>query len=145
MKASWRRYARKRQQTPLWADRTAIRAIYDEAKRRTAETGVPHAVDHVYPLAGRCVSGLHVETNLRVVTQRANAEKSNRAPGEKPLGPRISVRVKADEVEPLEKIARFQRIGLSSAFRVAVTLGLERLEEDPSLISRRSPPPSEEE
>ena len=65
-------------QTPPWANQQAIGAVYEEARRRTAETGVEHHVDHVYPLRGKLVSGLHVETNLEVLTALDNRVKNNR-------------------------------------------------------------------
>jgi excisionase family DNA binding protein len=61
-----------------WADPEAIAAIYAEARRLTAETGISHQVDHEIPLLGAFVSGLHVETNLRVLRARDNILKSNR-------------------------------------------------------------------
>lgn len=67
-----------RRAMPPWADVEAIRAIYDEARRLTTETGIPHEVDHEIPLLGRGVTGLHVEWNLRVVTRTENRRKSNR-------------------------------------------------------------------
>ena len=61
-----------------WADSRAVRAIYAKARRITRETGVPHHVDHVIPLQGEYVSGLHVETNLRIVEGAENLRKGNR-------------------------------------------------------------------
>jgi hypothetical protein len=66
---------------PPWADRKAIKAIYEQARRLTAETGVLHHVDHVVPLCGREVSGLHVETNLQVLTFIENSRKHNHFEG----------------------------------------------------------------
>jgi len=63
---------------PPWADADAILAVYADAKRLTLETGVPHEVDHFYPLKGRNVSGLHVHTNLRAIPKDINRAKSNR-------------------------------------------------------------------
>ncbi|MEY5099605.1 MAG: Burkholderia phage Mica [Pseudomonadota bacterium] len=61
-----------------WADSRAVRAIYAEARRISRETGVPHHVDHIIPLQGEYVSGLHVETNLRIVEGAENLRKGNR-------------------------------------------------------------------
>lgn len=49
-----------------------------QAARLTRRTGIVHEVDHIVPLQGENVCGLHVETNLRVITKAANREKSNR-------------------------------------------------------------------
>lgn len=54
-----------------------IVAIYGQARKLTKETGVRHEVDHLVPLRGKTVSGLHVPWNLRVVTRHENATKYN--------------------------------------------------------------------
>lgn len=72
---------RKAHATPAWADAEKIAAIYAEATRLTAATGIPHEVDHEIPLNGRNVCGLHVESNLRVITASANRKKGNRFDG----------------------------------------------------------------
>lgn len=61
----------------LWANQDAIFEIYRQAEFMTQTTGRQHVVDHIIPLQGRTVSGLHVETNLRVVEHRENACKHN--------------------------------------------------------------------
>lgn len=66
--------------TVAWANHEVIRALYNEARRLSAETGVRHVVDHVIPLRGREICGLHVETNLQVITLSANSQKCNRWP-----------------------------------------------------------------
>lgn len=60
-----------------WADKAAIKAMYDEARRRTKETGVKWSVDHEIPLRGKLVSGLHVPANLRLLLLSANTAKGN--------------------------------------------------------------------
>lgn len=74
------------QRLPPWAktpeQRKAITAIYTQMRIATDLTGIPHEVDHVYPLRGRTVSGLHVAENLRVVPAAVNLRKSNRHPDE---------------------------------------------------------------
>lgn len=68
--------------TPRWADKKAIRAFYLEARRLSKETGVPHHVDHIIPLKGKNVCGLHVENNLRVVRGVDNQRKYNKLDAE---------------------------------------------------------------
>lgn len=72
------RRARRLQATPAWADTVEIAKIYAEARRQTLATGVPHDVDHIIPLAGVRVCGLHVENNLTVVPSANNKRKGNR-------------------------------------------------------------------
>ncbi len=71
------RKARVLQATPVWADHDAIRNIYAEAARLTAETGIKHHVDHIYPLKSAVMCGLHVHTNLQILPWRENLSKSN--------------------------------------------------------------------
>lgn len=77
MAASAKRRSAKVQQTPSWANEQAIRAFYEEAKRLEQETGVRYHVDHIIPLQGQMVSGLHVENNLQVIPANENLSKSN--------------------------------------------------------------------
>lgn len=63
---------------PAWLsedEHAEIEAIYVEARRITAETGVPHQVDHIVPLRGKTVCGLHVPWNLQVLTAIQNRAK----------------------------------------------------------------------
>lgn len=64
--------------TPKWADPGAISAFYAAAKRISEVTGVKHHVDHVIPLQGKLVSGLHVPENLRIIPAIENRKKLNR-------------------------------------------------------------------
>ena len=72
------RSKRLRRSTPPWADLNAIAAIYAEARRLTAVTGIEHHVDHIIPLNGRNVCGLHIAANLRVVPAVINRSKYNK-------------------------------------------------------------------
>jgi len=64
--------------TPAWADRKAIAAVYKAARQLTKATGIKYAVDHIIPLRGSKVSGLHVHNNLQVITASANSAKHNK-------------------------------------------------------------------
>ena len=76
------RRAAKLQRTPKWADRSAIKAIYEHAAFMTRVCNEPFHVDHFYPLQGETVSGLHVPANLRIITATENVRKSNKMPDE---------------------------------------------------------------
>ena len=73
-----KRHCAKLQRTPKWADSAAINAVYEARLKADQLTGMKHEVDHIIPLQGKLVSGLHVHNNLRVVTQRVNRSKGNR-------------------------------------------------------------------
>jgi hypothetical protein len=73
-----RREAAKLRAIPKWADLKAIEAIYALAQKISKETGIPHHVDHIYPLMSKVMCGLHVETNLEVIPAAENISKGNR-------------------------------------------------------------------
>lgn len=73
-----KRRAMKLDATPRWADHDAILAIYAECARITRETGIRHHVDHIIPLRGKNVRGLHVHYNLQVLEARQNISKGCR-------------------------------------------------------------------
>ena len=64
--------------TPGWADFKEIELIYEHCDYLSRLTGTPHNVDHIYPLQGKNVSGLHVHQNLQILTQQENFRKGNR-------------------------------------------------------------------
>lgn len=64
--------------TPDWLteqDKDAIEAVYAVARAMSLGSGVPHQVDHIIPLRGKDVCGLHVPWNLRAITAAENRRK----------------------------------------------------------------------
>jgi 5-methylcytosine-specific restriction endonuclease McrA len=75
------RRRRFRDATPKWLTDThkmEIRLKYRLAIELSRATGERHAVDHIVPLHGENVCGLHVPWNLQVLTQKDNLLKYNR-------------------------------------------------------------------
>ena len=62
----------KLQAVPLWFEKEAVEEVYKKA----AEMGFH--VDHVVPLQGKTVCGLHCWANLQVLAPEINIAKSNR-------------------------------------------------------------------
>jgi len=76
--ARTKRRAVKLNATPSWADFEAINSIYSLSSFLTMTTfGNGYHVDHIIPLQGKNVCGLHVEGNLRVLRAEHNLSKSN--------------------------------------------------------------------
>ena len=63
---------------PPWADAEKMKNFYIEAHELSKKTGIKHSVDHIIPIKGKNVSGLHVETNLQVITLTDNIKKYNK-------------------------------------------------------------------
>lgn len=73
-----KRQKRTKVATPVWADMEQIKRVYLMSALAGRVYGVPHHVDHIIPIAGANVCGLHVESNLRVVPYWENIEKGNK-------------------------------------------------------------------
>ena len=73
--------ASKLQATPSWLtefDLEMIKWTYEAAKVAEKHYGEPHHVDHIIPLQGENICGLHVPWNLRVITAYDNMSKGNK-------------------------------------------------------------------
>lgn len=75
------RRAARRNAVPKWINedlKQKIQKFYVEARLKTRDTGTKYEVDHIVPLMGEKVCGLHVPWNLRVITQFENRSKKNK-------------------------------------------------------------------
>ena len=73
--------AKKTRRIPEWVSveqREVIRKKYLIAAVLTLATGKSYSIDHIVPLRGENVSGLHVPWNLQIMLTEANCSKGNR-------------------------------------------------------------------
>ncbi len=78
---SGKRRSAKLNRTPKWLtadDIEHMQALYSVAAMFQRESGIVYHVDHIIPLQGKFVSGLHVPDNLRVIPAVDNLKKSNK-------------------------------------------------------------------
>jgi hypothetical protein len=76
--ASARRRAAQDSATPTWLtaiDKAMIQEMYDVSEARYIQTGIKHHVDHIVPINGKGVAGMHVPWNLQVITAHENLSK----------------------------------------------------------------------
>jgi flagellum-specific peptidoglycan hydrolase FlgJ len=70
--------ARRHQAVPKWLtkeEKSAIKRLYEQCQKLSQETGIPHQVDHIYPLVSDIVCGLHCLANLQILTAAENNRK----------------------------------------------------------------------
>jgi len=70
-----RRYVSQTQQTPSWLNKGHKAEI--EGFYLYCQIFKGHQVDHIVPIRGKTVSGMHVPWNLQVLTAEQNRAKSN--------------------------------------------------------------------
>jgi hypothetical protein len=73
-----RRRAAQESATPSWLtaiDKAMIQEMYDVSEARYIQTGIKHHVDHIVPINGKGVAGMHVPWNLQVITAHENLSK----------------------------------------------------------------------
>lgn len=68
----------RKKRIPLWANLEKINQIYLRCKLVKEYTGINYKVDHIIPLCGKIVCGLHVENNLQIITEHENRVKGNK-------------------------------------------------------------------
>lgn len=74
-----KRKARVKLRTPNWADASKIKAYYEVCAFFNEVNGyTKYHVDHVVPLQGDVVSGLHVQNNLQIIPWLDNIRKKNK-------------------------------------------------------------------
>ena len=76
--ASAKRRAAQNSATPTWLtaiDKAMIQEMYDVSEARYIQTGIKHHVDHIVPINGKGVAGMHVPWNLQVITAHENLSK----------------------------------------------------------------------
>jgi len=69
--------AKRKQRVAFWAKKSKIAFVYQEARKLSLQTGIKHHVDHIYPMISDYMCGLHVESNLQILTAEENCRKSN--------------------------------------------------------------------
>lgn len=68
-----KRYAQKLQAIPRWANLRRIESVYKAVSLKPG-----FVVDHIIPLQGKTVCGLHVENNLRIILKLENQQKHHK-------------------------------------------------------------------
>lgn len=73
-----KRRATKKDATPEWYEKDKIEVLYEKARWLESLTGLKYHVDHIIPLQGKNVSGLHCWANLQILEASINIKKGNK-------------------------------------------------------------------
>jgi len=77
---SAKKVAKRSKRITILTDDAEIKMIYKLATRMSRKHGIKYHVDHIVPLNGKTVSGLHVSWNLQIITSEENIKKGNKWP-----------------------------------------------------------------
>lgn len=73
-----RRRAAERKAIPSWSERDKIKVVYEKARWLSTITGLNYHVDHIIPIQGKDVCGLHVWSNLQILEASLNCSKQDK-------------------------------------------------------------------
>jgi len=73
-----KRQAGKQQRTPKWAIEDIIKVFYFMSEHLGRIMNEKYHVDHIIPLKGENITGLHTHNNLQVITAKENMTKNNK-------------------------------------------------------------------
>lgn len=76
-----KRHSEKLKRTPPWLTKQQLNEIadfYKQTKELEKIFGKKFEVDHIIPLQGKEISGLHVPWNLQILTRKENRKKRNK-------------------------------------------------------------------
>jgi 5-methylcytosine-specific restriction endonuclease McrA len=68
-----------KQATPLWFERDKVQIVYKKRDELKQLWDVDLTVDHVIPLQGKTICGLHCWLNLQLIERRENGRKHNKS------------------------------------------------------------------
>ena len=78
-RATFRKKLLNELQRPSWYNSKLVNNIYNKCHKLNKIAGfIKYHVDHIVPLQGNNVSGLHVQGNLQIILASANLSKSNK-------------------------------------------------------------------